>query len=718
MDELLELDLFTIPADVRRMKCRSCRAGIFLGQDSAEAINHVLSFHPEVKLRDMNSAVEYSCQLCLTFFCDEKELSEHIFNKHTTVLSRQVKLITLTPAKRLVKTEDNISIKSDVKREFKEVKESSRSNENEIKKNPLYRDIDVRVKYEFRRSPPRSYRSRSPHQSNELPLRISSRSPSRQDSSFRDRDIRVKQEYRRSPCRQYNSRSPENRFNSRSPRRPYLAKSPSRRDSYNSRSLKMTTYSLRSPIRKSITRSPPHSTWSNKLVSPRRRSSSSRRMSRHSEGRSPDLISPKKNRKRRNSRSFSRSKSRSRGSSQPVKKIKNTDLNNSKINKQLDKTYEESKLLNSLKKNLISKKAVMEDDLRAKLENKKVKMLDSRPEGVKQEKNLSEQPNKICPFCMHKLRSDEDLLHHMKIAHQLDMFGCNRCATSLQPTIGWSVEVLLQHLANQHKLNVSISEAIFNYVAIPTSLHRINCKLCPAPYILGEEGFWLGSNLQQNMGSVETHFEQVHVIMEKSQVVSNLELACRGCDSTFNHLNRVEWLDHVRKDHERLNRPNRSTGPSKRCEYCGEMVVQTETIRHVKEAHKIETFQCMACLEVDPTCFPYSDTIKEMMQHMVMKHGDQFSSYFDHMVYPLTLYGSLCSGKECNTTGKVVAFDAATIGKHLRVHQDAGDKEVGEFYCRCCDRIKEKFKSMEEVKNHIAKRHKTIIKWKEANGNN
>ena len=40
-----------------------------------------------------------------------------------------------------------------------------------------------------------------------------------------------------------------------------------------------------------------------------------------------------------------------------------------------------------------------------------------------------------------------------------------------------------------------------------------------------------------------------------------------------------------------------------------------------------------------------------MMQHMVMKHGDQFSSYYDHMVYPTTLYGSICSGKKCAEMG-------------------------------------------------------------------
>ena len=107
----------------------------------------------------------------------------------------------------------------------------------------------------------------------------------------------------------------------------------------------------------------------------------------------------------------------------------------------------------------------------------------------------------------------------------------------------------------------------------------------------------------------------------------------------------------------------RAVGPKKRCDYCGEDVVQSEAIRHVKEQHLKETFQCKLCLAADPTCFPYSETIKEMTSHMVMKHGEEVDSYYDHMIYPLTLYGSLCSNKECETKGgKVLAFDAATIG--------------------------------------------------------
>ena len=92
------------------------------------------------------------------------------------------------------------------------------------------------------------------------------------------------------------------------------------------------------------------------------------------------------------------------------------------------------------------------------------------------------------------------------------------------------------------------------------------------------------------------------------------------------------------------------------------MSYSTSPCRHIKEAHSRETFQCKICLSADPTCFPYAETIKELTSHMVLKHGDMVDSYYQHMLYPTTLYGSLCSGKDCETTGKVVAFDAVAIG--------------------------------------------------------
>jgi hypothetical protein len=48
-----------------------------------------------------------------------------------------------------------------------------------------------------------------------------------------------------------------------------------------------------------------------------------------------------------------------------------------------------------------------------------------------------------------------------------------------------------------------------------------------------------------------------------------------------------------------------------------------------------------------------------MMQHMVMKHGSQFDSYFEHITYPLTLYSGVCSGAACTTAGRYAAYSAA-----------------------------------------------------------
>ena len=64
-------------------------------------------------------------------------------------------------------------------------------------------------------------------------------------------------------------------------------------------------------------------------------------------------------------------------------------------------------------------------------------------------------------------------------------------------------------------------------------------------------------------------------------------------------------------------------------------VVQTESVRHIKEEHAKETFQCKLCLAADPACFPYAETIKEMTGHMVLKHKD-VSGHHKHLDYILT----------------------------------------------------------------------------------
>ena len=107
-------------------------------------------------------------------------------------------------------------------------------------------------------------------------------------------------------------------------------------------------------------------------------------------------------------------------------------------------------------------------------------------------------------------------------------------------------------------------------------------------------------------------------------------------------------------------------------------MVQTEAVRHIKEEHAKETFQCKLCLAADPACFPYAETIKEMTGHMVLKHKDvsglkifyfllctsnvQVETYYEHMIYPETLYGAICSGKDCAQRGKILAFNPAALG--------------------------------------------------------
>ena len=73
------------------------------------------------------------------------------------------------------------------------------------------------------------------------------------------------------------------------------------------------------------------------------------------------------------------------------------------------------------------------------------------------------------------------------------------------------MEVLVQHLASAHELNVTISEAISGFLAIPESLHKVTCKLCPPPHILGSQGFWLAGDVSEHMVSIEEHFEQVEI---------------------------------------------------------------------------------------------------------------------------------------------------------------------------------------------------------------
>ena len=239
-----------------------------------------------------------------------------------------------------------------------------------------------------------------------------------------------------------------------------------------------------------------------------------------------------------------------------------------------ERKEDELQLLERLKQSEVDKVTAKED--REKLKSSKCLMLGG--EGMKQEG----EEKKVCPFCSNTFSDDSALLEHLKVTHRRDMFGCSKCQDSAQPAIGWSVEVLLQHLATAHELNVSISAAISSFLVIPSLLHRVTCRLCPPPHILGSQGFWLGGEVAGHMVAIEEHFEQVHLMTEKTHVVAKLELACRGCDFSVGHGERVEWEAHMKRNHARLNRPEslaKRTGPRKRCDFCTEEVVATEAVR-------------------------------------------------------------------------------------------------------------------------------------------
>ena len=49
--------------------------------------------------------------------------------------------------------------------------------------------------------------------------------------------------------------------------------------------------------------------------------------------------------------------------------------------------------------------------------------------------------------------------------------------------------------------------------------------------------------------------------------------------------------------------------------------------------------------------------MKEMMSHMVLKHGNEFSSYYDHIIYPKSLGWMRCMVAGCETRGRFSAYN-------------------------------------------------------------
>ena len=120
-----------------------------------------------------------------------------------------------------------------------------------------------------------------------------------------------------------------------------------------------------------------------------------------------------------------------------------------------NKKLAESQLLNRLKRK------ANDDDLRKVIDEKKIKMLDSRPEGIKEEKIHVDDASDICPVCWKLFPGINDLLNHMKITHRSNMFGCKLCQT-----LGWSLEILLKHLTETHDRNIALPEALQHHIKV------------------------------------------------------------------------------------------------------------------------------------------------------------------------------------------------------------------------------------------------------------
>ena len=46
---------------------------------------------------------------------------------------------------------------------------------------------------------------------------------------------------------------------------------------------------------------------------------------------------------------------------------------------------------------------------------------------------------------------------------------------------------------------------------------------------------------------------------------------------------------------------------------------------------------------------------------MVMKHGNQYESFYDHMTYPVDLYRTCCSVGDCGSNGKYLSADPLLV---------------------------------------------------------
>ena len=53
---------------------------------------------------------------------------------------------------------------------------------------------------------------------------------------------------------------------------------------------------------------------------------------------------------------------------------------------------------------------------------------------------------------------------------------------------------------------------------------------------------------------------------------------------------------------------------------------------------------------------------------MVMKHGDQYESFYDHMTYPVNLFRTCCSLEDCGPNGKYLASSQALVQVNIFIY--------------------------------------------------
>lgn len=164
----------------------------------------------------------------------------------------------------------------------------------------------------------------------------------------------------------------------------------------------------------------------------------------------------------------------------------------------------------------------------------------------------------------------------------------------------------------------------------------------------------------------------------------------------------MEWADHLRRNHARLNRKDsraNRAGPRKRCDFCGDQV-DYHSDRSSRYFCSNRLFKLRRCdmwkkstqkrlsnaRFVWPLILPASHMLRPSRRWLgtwflstrmwvvsnsslfcSTKFYDQVESYYEHMIYPETLYGAICSGKDCAQRGKILAFNPVALGVSIHL---------------------------------------------------